>query len=194
MNCCGSDSQKEPKHQSPEEEQALHGAGEFGAGQAKNNSSADRRGIAKSSLVLGLALVLIAGMSVGYFIKPSAPSEDHLAMIKNKDVADQRTDFIALADNIKAEMAKQGKYNCCIEKPCTYCIKKTPGHGEGAACECMDNILKGEHPCGECIGEILEGHGEPELRPYFAKAIAHKVGEQHEAHLQEIIDDMYPED
>lgn len=149
--------------------------------------------ITKNSLVLGLALILIAGVSIGYFIKPSTPTENHLAMIKKAGIDEQRNDFIALADNIKAEMAKQGKYNCCLEKPCTYCIEKTPGHGEGAACECMDDILAGRHPCGECIGEILEGHGEPELKPYYAKAIAHKVGSQHEAHLQEIIDDMYPE-
>lgn len=145
----------------------------------------------KSNLILGLALVLIAGMSIGYFIRPSVSFGGHLAMIKRKDAAGQREDFIALADNIKAEMAKQGKYNCCIEKPCTYCIEKTPEHGEGAACECMGDILRGEHPCGECIGEILEGHGEPELKTYYAKAIAHKVGSQHEGHLQSIIDDMY---
>ena len=150
-------------------------------------------GITKSSLVFGLILVLIAGVFFGYFFKSLVPSEDHLAMITSKSVEDQREDFVSLANNIKAEMAKQGKYNCCIEKPCTYCIEKTPEHGEGAACECMDDILAGRHPCGECIGEILEGNGEPELKDYFAKAIAHKVGAKHEEHLQEIIDDMYPE-
>ena len=38
---------------------------------------------------------------------------------------------------------------------------------------------------------IGKGHGEPELAPYFAKAIAHKVEEQHTKHLKEIIADMY---
>lgn len=147
----------------------------------------------KSKLILGIVLVFIAGIFGGYFIKPSAPSEDHLAAIKSESVGEQREDFIVLANNIKADMARQGKYDCCLEKPCTYCIEKTPGHGEGAACECMDDILNGEHPCGECIGEILEGHGEKELVPLFAKAIAHKVGEEHLKHLEEIIADMYPE-
>ncbi|MFV1917016.1 MAG: hypothetical protein ACC618_00800 [Patescibacteria group bacterium] len=141
--------------------------------------------IAKTSLILGLSLVLIAGMALGYFIKPAAPSEDHLAMIENKDVAEQRGDWVALADNIRGELAKEGEYNCCIEEPCTYCL-----YDEGE-CQCRQDILDGEHPCGECIGEILEGKGLVELKPYFAKAIAHKVGSQHEGHLQEIIDDMY---
>lgn len=145
----------------------------------------------KKNLILGLALILIAGMSFGYFIKPLAPSEDHLAMIKDKSITEQREDWMAIADNIRAELAKQGKYDCCLVKPCWYCIQKTPGHGEGAECTCRQDILAGLHPCGECIGEILEGHGLVELKSYYAKAIAHKVGVEHEGHLQEIINDMY---
>jgi len=149
--------------------------------------------ITKSSLILGLALVLIAGMAFGYFIKPSAPSEDHLAMIKKMGIDGQREAWIGIADNIRGKLAMEGKYDCCLEDPCWYCIQKTPKHGEGAECTCRQDILNGENPCGECIGEILEGHGLAELKPYYAKAIAYKVGSQHEAHLQEIIDDIYPE-
>lgn len=151
----------------------------------------DKVSITKFSLISGLALILIAGVSVGYFVKPMALSEDHLAMIKNQDIAEQRESWMAIADNIRGKLAMEGKYDCCLEKPCWYCIQKTPGHGEGAECTCRQDILNGEHPCGECIGEILEGHGLAELKPYYAKAIAHKVGSQHEGHLQEIIDDMY---
>jgi hypothetical protein len=189
MDCCGSKSS--PRQNASEKNETCQPAKNFAA-TAEKTKQRRGSGITKNSLVLGLAMVLVAGMSVGYFIKPSRElTADHLAMIKKLSVDEQRESFIALAANIKAEMAKQGKYNCCIEKPCTYCIEKTPGHGEDAACECMDDILAGRHPCGECIGEILEGHGEPELKAYFAKAIAHKVGAEHESHLQEIIDDMY---
>ena len=142
--------------------------------------------ITKSSLILGLALVLIAGMFIGYFIKPSAPSEDHLAMIKKMGVAKEREAWMEIADNIRAKLAMEGKYDCCLIKPCSYCIEE----GE---CTCRQDILNGEHPCGECIGEILEGQGLAELKPYYAKAIAHKVGAEHESHLQEIIDDIYQE-
>ena len=37
---------------------------------------------------------------------------------------------------------------------------------------------KGKHPCGECIGEILEGHGNPLISEYFARAIAEKTGQE----------------
>lgn len=148
-------------------------------------------GIAKNSLILGLALVLIAGMSIGYLVKPSAPSEDHLAALAKQNVASQRKAWIALADNIRGQMAREGKYNCCLEKPCWYCIYKDPKHGEGAACDCRNDVLNGRHPCGECIGEILEGNGLPELKQYYAKAIAEEVGQEHLAHLEDIISDVY---
>lgn len=186
MNCCQSD------HNEPDQKNNLPVAkktsleNKFPTEQAKNGA-----GLAKSSLVLGLALVLIAGLAFGYFIKPSS-SEDHLAMIKAMSIADQRTSWMSIADNVRGQLAMEGKYDCCLEAPCWYCIQKTPGHGEGAECTCRQDILNGLHPCGECIGEILEGHGLAELKPYYAKAIAHKVGAQHEAHLQDIINDMYP--
>ena len=147
--------------------------------------------IMKNSLILGLALVFVGGMSFGYFIRPTMSSENHAEMMKGESVASQREEWMAIADNIRGKLAKEGKYDCCLEKPCWYCIQKTPGHGEGAECSCRQDILNGEHPCGECIGEILEGHGLAELKPYYAKAIAHKVGSQHESHLQAIINDMY---
>ena len=147
----------------------------------------------KTNLILGLALVLIAGISFGYFIKPSAPSEDPLTAIENKSIPEQREDWMSIAGNIRSKLIIEGKYDCCLRNPCWYCIQKTPGHGEGAECTCRQDILAGNHPCGECIGEILEGHGLPELKPYYARAIAHKVGVEHEVHLEGIINDMYPE-
>lgn len=89
----------------------------------------------------------------------------------------EREDFILLKNKIIGEQISQGNYKCCLEKPCTYCIEKTPGHGEGAICNCLEDIINGKHPCGECIGEILEGHGNPYLAEYFAKAIAEETGE-----------------
>ena len=144
-------------------------------------------------LILGLALVLIAGIFFGYFIKTSVSQNNHLAAIKSLSVLEQRSAWIEIASSIRGGLAIEGKYDCCLVSPCWYCIQKTPGHGEGAECSCRQDILAGRHPCGECIGEILEGHGLVELKPYYAKAIAHKVGIEHEAHLQEIINDMYSE-
>jgi hypothetical protein len=102
-----------------------------------------------------------------------------------------REKFISLKNDIQGDLLQNGHYRCCLEKPCTYCIEKSPGHGEGAICNCLEDLTNGVHPCGECIGEILEGHGNPYLSKYFANAIAEKVGEEHLDTLQEIVEDKY---
>jgi len=86
-------------------------------------------------------------------------------------------------------MLSQKGYACCLKKPCTYCIEKTPGHGEGAACDCLSDVMNGRHPCGECIGEILEGHGNKFIAQYFATAVAEETGEL--AAIQKIVEDKY---
>ncbi len=107
----------------------------------------------------------------------------------NQDMEKEREKFLDLKYEIQKSLLVQGKYSCCLEKPCTYCIEKTPGHGEGAICNCLEDVVNGVHPCGECIGEILEGHGNPYLAEYFAEAIAEETGEK-EA-IQKIIEEKY---
>lgn len=102
-----------------------------------------------------------------------------------------RDDYLAYRNAMVGNMMEHGNYRCCLTNPCSYCIEKTPGHGEGATCDCLADIVAGEHPCGECIGEILEGHGNSYLAEYFALAIAEEVGEQHIDTLREIISDKY---
>ena len=103
----------------------------------------------------------------------------------------QRAEFIALKQNLVGALLPAGDYACCLQRPCTYCLEKTPGHGVGATCHCLTDIVLGQHPCGECIGEILEGHGNPYLAKYFARAIAQEVGEQHLPALRQIIAEKY---
>jgi len=103
---------------------------------------------------------------------------------------EKRNEFISMKEDIHGEMLQGGQYKCCLEKPCTYCIEKSPGHGEGAECNCLADLVNGVHPCGECIGEILEGHGNRYLKEYFAVAIAEKTGELDA--IQRIIDEKYP--
>lgn len=185
MGCCGSHQQRPEKGERvpPLHNEDIHG----NPHNHRRNGSSGRVGVA-----LGMALVLVAGLFLGYSIAPAKMSEDHLAAMMKLGVEEQREAWIRIANNIRTNLVKKGKYDCCLENPCWYCIQKTPGHGEGAECTCRQDILNGKHPCGECIGEILEGHGLPELKPYFAKAIANEVGGEHERHLQEIIDDLYP--
>lgn len=150
----------------------------------------------KKNLWLGLAFVLVAGLLIGFFIHslitPAMPTITTAEKtFAEKNVEKKRLEFISEKEAIIAEMKEQGLYRCCLEKPCTYCIENTPKHGEGAACTCANDVLNGVHPCGECIGEILEGHGDPNLVKYFAQSIAEEVGVQHLNPLKQIISEKY---
>ncbi len=128
-------------------------------------------------------VLILSGILLFFYL----PSLNHSAM----DMEEKRDHFVSLKNNMQLELVEDREYKCCLMKPCTYCIEKTPGHGEGASCNCLKDIVEGVHPCGECIGEILEGHGNPNLAKYFANAIAEKVGEEHIQTLKEIIEEKY---
>lgn len=129
-------------------------------------------------------LVAIAGLLILFFIPA-------FGMNHGMSIGEKRENFISLKSEIIGEMMSQGNYKCCLKKPCTYCIEKTPGHGSGASCNCIKDLVEGVHPCGECIGEILEGHGNPYLAEYFARAIAEKVGKEHIDILRGIVEEKY---
>jgi len=109
----------------------------------------------------------------------------------NMSMDEKREDFIILKENIQEDMRQDHKYRCCLMKPCMYCIEKTPGHGEGAECDCLEDIMNGVHPCGECIGEIMEGHGNPLIANSFAVALAEEMGEQHLSTLKQMMFEKY---
>lgn len=141
----------------------------------KNNKKNKRKLVELSILVMSIFMAFYLGI----FLNP------HYFM----DMDEKRDSFISLKDSIQDENRNNHKYRCCLEKPCVYCIEKTPGHGEGSTCDCLKDIVNGVHPCGECIGEILEGHGNPLLAEYFATAIAEKTG--HIDTIKEIISEKY---
>lgn len=116
--------------------------------------------------------------------------EEH-AQMHELGMGDEREMFVSMKNQIIGENLADGKYKCCLEKPCVYCIEKTPGHGEGSTCTCLEDVMNGRHPCGECIGEILEGHGNRFLSKYFASAIAEEVGEEHKSTIKQIISEKY---
>lgn len=150
-------------------------------------------------------MVALFSLVVGILVGPYLPNQTHhdnhheQYMEQMSDVQadeqisdlDQREEHMALGATIASEMREQGEYACCLETPCTLCIAKTPGHGEGASCHCLDDIMNGVHPCQECIGGIMEGHGNTFLSQFFATAIAEKVGMQYLESLRAIIADMY---
>ncbi len=133
----------------------------------------------KNNTMYGIAVILVIVLLAG--ILPN--------VLPGTSIEGKREKFISLREDIHEDLMPHGDYRCCLEKPCTYCIEKTPGHGEGAICNCLEDIMNGVHPCGECIGEILEGHGNPFLAEYFAQAIAEKTGQ--EDAIKKIIGEKY---
>lgn len=133
-----------------------------------------------NKLLTVILVVAISGTALGYYNSGHSGDMEH-----------QREHFVHHKDSMMSKMIMDGGYACCLEKACTYCIEKTPGHGEGATCNCLSDVVNGVHPCGECIGEIMEGHGNPFLAKFFARSIAEEVGQQYYSALTGIISDKY---
>ena len=110
------------------------------------------------------------------------------AFMAPHNMALKRSKFISLKGEITEEMLMHEHYSCCLAKPCTSCIA-TSYHGEGASCSCLDDVMNGRHPCGECIGGILAGRGNPLIAEYFAEAISEKTG--HKEAIMQIIEEKY---
>ena len=157
-------------------------------------------------------VALVIGVVLSWWF---LPSWHHYQMARGQDVDDHhhammghhshehdfdlsgdeaRAEYLVMRDAIAGDQREHGNYACCLEKPCTYCLEKTPKHGEGSACTCLEDIMNGVHPCGECIGEIMEGHGNKFLSKYFAPAIAEEMGEHHLAALEQMMSEKYPQE
>jgi len=135
--------------------------------------------------------IFFAGIIVSLFIVAILPGSQSAANTNGMNVDEKRESFISLKAEIQKDMLYNRKYKCCLEKPCNTCISLTPWHGEGAECDCLEDLVNGEAPCGECVGGILAGRGNPYLKEYFVAAIAEETGEV-EA-IRRIIDEKYPE-
>jgi len=161
-------------------------------------------------LIVALVMVAVIGAGFSWWLLPGwhhyemmeeESMDHHHAMMGHHSHehdfdlsgAEAQGEYLAMRDMISGDQREHGNYACCLETPCTYCLEKSPKHGEGSACTCLEDIVNGVHPCGECIGEILEGHGNKLLTQYFAPAIAEEVGEKYFDVIQQIIDDKYPD-
>ncbi len=165
----------------------------------------------KKNILIVLIVSVIIAFAFGAtmpFIQNILFSNDNpnvlfMSEMNSMDINEKTSAFIYLKSNIQEEMrsgvigvwgegiVEGTTYRCCLQKACTYCIEKSPKHGEGASCDCLADILNGVHPCGECIGEILEGNGNQMIAKYFATSIAEEVGKNHLNELQIIIQEKY---
>jgi len=108
---------------------------------------------------------------------------------QGSSIEEMRTQFIALKQALISKIKDEGRYRCCLKKVCARCLLHY--HRDKVVCPCADDVMAGRAPCGECIGEILEGKGEPAYASHFAKAIAAEVGSKHLDTLRKIISDKY---
>lgn len=92
-----------------------------------------------------------------------------------------------LKDQEIKRLIAEGKYRCCLEKPCSYCFFKYQ------KCDCLDKIVNKKAPCGECLGEILEGEGNLYLVKYFPEALTEKLGKEYKKTIEKIIAEKYPQ-
>ena len=78
------------------------------------------------------------------------------------------------------KLAKEGRYRCCLSEPCLYCYAHYGNRSEGEVCDCLDEVVAGELPCGECLGEIIEGEGNKYLKEYFPGVVDRAIVEYRE--------------
>ena len=155
----------------------------------KNTFSKEQGKPGKGHIIKFMAVIFVTVFVTTVLANILFPMAAHTMNLDSVD--DKRTQFISLKDSIMGQMLSEEKYRCCLEKPCIYCIIKTPKHGEGAECSCLEDIVNGVHPCGECIGEIMEGHGNKYLASYFATAIAEEMGPEHLPALKQMMLEKY---
>ncbi len=128
----------------------------------------------------------VVALLIAAAIAAFQPWLDRPASIETK-----RAMLVALERDIQAELYSKTSYRCCLAKPCSQCVAMSPEHGEGARCDCLQDVVTGKTPCSECTGGILTGGGNPLLAEYFAESIAAGVGREHKAALMKIIERRY---
>ena len=125
----------------------------------------------KKNIFMGMSLAILF---IGFF-----------QFTNNMDM--EISTFLYLKEDLISKHLEHGTYRCCLNKPCSYCIGDA--HDGRKGCYCLENIMNGKSPCGECVGEILEGNGNKILAPYFAEAISENTG--HEETVKQIISEKY---
>ncbi len=142
----------------------------------------------RSVIFAAMALVLIGGVVFSTVLFMPSSEMNHRA---EKHSTEHNKEIITEMDGGIKNLLADGRYKCCMLKPCSRCFSNPDNHDKELVCDCLVDIMNGKHPCGECIGEILEGNGNPLISEYFAIAIAEKVGESHLLSLKKIVADKY---
>ena len=144
--------------------------------------------VKKRAMIIITVLFLIGSIVGGILLFTIDSGMKHNTAKNSKEY---NKEIITEKDEAVKKLLAEGRYKCCLLRPCSYCFSDTDHQDRELVCDCLLDIMNGKHPCGECIGEILEGNGNPLISEYFATAIAEKVGEDYLIALKQIIADKY---
>ncbi|MEO8026489.1 MAG: hypothetical protein ABI823_08445 [Bryobacteraceae bacterium] len=90
----------------------------------------------------------------------------------------------AKLDAAKKQLAKQGRYSCCVKPSCDLCARTT------GSCNCARNVAAGKGACGECYAGWKAGRGT--MKGVDAKALI-LLPADHQACAQPATSDVSPE-
>jgi len=97
--------------------------------------------------VVAAVSLLLAGAGI---LRVGAQGQDHMAMPPPPKQAVKLQKSI---NNYKAQLAKQGKYACCVQPSCDMCATHMGG------CPCGKMASMGKPVCRECKGGWEAGDG-----------------------------------
>tara|TARA_B100000745_G_scaffold295539_1_gene239767 strand:+ start:5788 stop:6258 length:471 start_codon:yes stop_codon:yes gene_type:complete len=145
--------------------------------------------LTKRNIILGAITLLLIGGVIGGTVFLTPTSEMNHGAVEYS--AEYNKEIIVEKDEGVKNLLAEGRYKCCLTKPCSYCFSDLDHQDEELVCDCLEDTMNGKSPCGECIGEILEGNGNPLISEYFATAIAETIGEDYLLTLKQIMADKY---
>lgn len=100
-----------------------------------------------------LIVLLTVGFTICVFSQSPVPSSSsnarHVQTTKEKVREAKR-----LMLDAKKQLAREGKYSCCIQDPCNQCLL------DHQSCPCESNVKTGKPVCSECYGGWQRGEGK----------------------------------
>lgn len=87
------------------------------------------------------------------------------AALERGDYEGRRQAIVGELDQLVADLGEEGRYDCCIQKPCGHCARMAGG------CRCGEALRKGEPVCEECALMWRKGQGaEPGVDPQSVRS------------------------
>lgn len=90
---------------------------------------------------------------------------------ENTALRDKITQAKSLVKEVKDELVRSGKYDCCLKDPCNVCAM------EHQSCDCYEDLKANKAVCNECYGGWQRGDGADKMiKPSNVKTTYKKHG------------------